>query len=180
MNLLPLTLAAADAKITELTERFGVNLPGFLAQIVNFSILAFVLYRFAIKPALGQLEIRTAMIEKGLADAAAASRAKLDAERRREEVLTQAAQEAATLVSQAAATAKRTVEEAKAAAASEASEVLRRGQLVLDAERIKMLAEVRVEVARLVVATTAKVIDQSLDDAAKTRVNDAAVKALAN
>ena len=43
-----------------------------------------------------------------------------------------------------------------------------------------MLAEVRVEVARLVVATTAKVIDQSLDDADKTRVNDAAVKALAN
>lgn len=180
MTLLPLTLAAADAKITELTEKFGVNLPGFLAQIVNFSILAFVLYRFAIKPALGQLEVRTAMIEKGLADAEAASRAKLDAERRREELLTQAAQEAATLVSQASATAKRTVEEAKAAAASEAAEVLRRGKIVLDAERVKMLAEVRVEVARLVVATTAKVIDQSLDDAAKTRVNDAAVKALAN
>ncbi len=180
MSLLPLALAASDSKITVLADKFGVDLPHFLAQVVNFSLLAFVLYRFAVKPALGQLEQRTALIEKGLADAKAAAEAKADAERRREAILTQASQEAAALVTQAAATAQKTVEAAKAAAAAEAAEVLRRGQAALESERAKMLAEVRAEVARLVVATTAKVIDQSLDDAAKARVNEAAAKALAN
>lgn len=176
---LPLAAAPHEA-IIELFKGFGVDGPHLLAQIVNFTLLAFVLYRFAIKPALGQLEARTAIIEKGLADADAAAKARADAERRREEILTQASQEAATLVTQAAATAQKTVEAAKAAAAAEAAEVLRRGQAALESERAKMLAEVRAEVARLVVATTAKVIDQSLDDAAKARVNDAAAKALAN
>ncbi len=175
----PLAAAPHDA-IIELFKGFGVDGPHLLAQVVNFSLLAFVLYRFAIKPALGQLEARTAIIEKGLADADAAAKARADAERRREEILTQASQEAAALVTQAAATAQKTVEAAKAAAAAEAAEVLRRGQAALESERAKMLAEVRAEVARLVVATTAKVIDQSLDDAAKARVNDAAAKALAN
>ena len=166
--------------ILRLFGDFGVDGPHLLAQVINFTLLAVVLYLFAIKPALGQLEARTALIEKGLADAEAAKQAKADAERRREEVLTRASQEAAALVNQAAANAKRTIEDAKSAAAAEAAEVLRRGQIALEAERAKMLAEVRAEVARLVVATTAKVIDQTLDDAAKSRVNDAAAKALAN
>ena len=176
----PSLAAAPHEAIIELFKGFGVDGPHLLAQVVNFSLLAFVLYRFAIKPALGQLEARTALIEKGLADADAAAKARADAERRREEILTQASQEAAALVTQAAATAQKTVEAAKAAAAAEAAEVLRRGQAALESERAKMLAEVRAEVARLVVATTAKVIDQSLDDAAKARVNEAAAKALAN
>ena len=167
--MLPPLAAAPHEAIIELFKGFGVDGPHLLAQIVNFTLLAFVLYRFAIKPALGQLDARTAIIEKGLADA----------ERRREEILTQASQEAAALVTQAAATAQKTVEAAKAAAAAEAAEVLRRGQAALESERAKMLAEVRAEVARLVVATTAKVIDQSLDDAAKARVNEAAAKSIA-
>ena len=166
--------------IIRLFGDFGVNGHHLLAQVINFSLLAFILWKFAVKPALGQLEARTAIIEKGLADAEAAAKARADAEARREAILTQASQEAAALVGQAAATAKKAVEDAKAVAAAEAAEVLRRGQLALDAERAKMLAEVRAEVARLVVATTAKVIDQSLDDAAKARVNEAAAKALAN
>jgi len=178
--MIPPLAAAPHEAIIELFKGFGVDGPHLLAQVVNFSLLALVLYRFAIKPALGQLEARTALIEKGLADAEAAKQAKADAERRREEILTRASQEAAALVTQASATALRTVEEAKAAAAAEAAEVLRRGQLALAGERAKMLAEVRAEVARLVVATTAKVIDQSLDDAAKARVNEAATKVLAN
>lgn len=176
--------AAPDANplegIVRLFGDFGVNSHHLVAQVVNFSLLAFVLWRFAVKPALGQLEARTAIIEKGLADADAAAKARADADRRREQILTQASQEAAALVAQAAATAKRSVEDAKAVAAAEAAEVLRRGQVALETERVKMLAEVRAEVARLVVATTAKVIDQSLDENAKARVNEAAAKALAN
>ena len=43
-----------------------------------------------------------------------------------------------------------------------------------------MLNEVRAEVSRLVVETAVKVLDQNLDDAQRARLNEAAVKQLAN
>jgi len=55
--------------IIQLFGSFGVDGPHLLIQLINFAILAFILYRFAIKPALGQMEERNRLIEKGLADA---------------------------------------------------------------------------------------------------------------
>ena len=43
-----------------------------------------------------------------------------------------------------------------------------------------MLNEVRGEVSRLVVETAAKVLEQNLDDAQRTRLNEAAVKQLSS
>ena len=59
------------ADIMNLFGSFGVDLPHLIVQLVNFSLLAFVVYRFAVKPALGQMEERNRLIEKGLADAQA-------------------------------------------------------------------------------------------------------------
>ncbi len=158
---------------------FGVDGPHLLAQIVNFSILAIVLWYFAVKPALGTLEERTAIIEKGLADAADAKKRLAEAEKAAEARLNKAADEAAATLAQARAAAKQVVEAAKAEAVAATAEVVRRGQEAIEADRRRMQVEVRAEVARLVVETTAKVLDQTLDDAAKARVNEAAAKSLA-
>ena len=58
--------------IINLFGSFGVDKPHLIVQIVNFTILAFVLYRFAIKPALGQLEERIRQAEQLQKDRAAA------------------------------------------------------------------------------------------------------------
>lgn len=158
---------------------FGVDGPHLLAQIINFSILAIVLWYFAVKPALGTLEERTAIIEKGLADAADAKKRLAEAEQAAEARLNKAADEAAATLAQARAAAKQVVEAAKAEAVAATAEVVRRGQEAIEADRRRMQVEVRAEVARLVVETTAKVLDQTLDDAAKARVNKAAAKSLA-
>ena len=165
--------------IIQLFGSFGVNGPHLLAQVVNFSILAFVLWKFAVKPALGTLEQRTAIIEKGLADAEAAKKRLAEAEQAAEARLNKAADEAAATLAQARAAAKQVVEAAKAEAVAATAEVVRRGQEAIEADRRRMQVELRAEVARLVVETTAKVLDQTLDDAAKSRVNDAAAKTLA-
>lgn len=179
MTLLPLALAASDSKITALTDKFGVDLPHFLAQLVNFSILAVVLWYFAVKPALGTLEQRTAIIEKGLADAEAAKRQLAAAQQEAETRLTRASEEAAAILAQARAAAKQVVESAASEGAAKAEDILRRGQEAIEADRRRMLAEAKAELSRLVVETTAKVLDQTLDDAARARVSDAASKSLA-
>ena len=38
--------------ISRITQQFGVSWPFLLAQILNFSLVAFILWRFAFKPVL--------------------------------------------------------------------------------------------------------------------------------
>jgi F-type H+-transporting ATPase subunit b len=177
--MIPTLAAAPHEAIIELFKGFGVDGPHLLAQLVNFSILAFVLWRFAVKPALGTLEQRTAIIEKGLADAAAAKQRLASAQQEAELRLTKASEEAVAILAQARAAAKQVVESAAAEGATKAEDILRRGQEAIEADRRRMLAEAKAELSRLVVETTAKVLDQTLDDAARSRVSEAATKTLA-
>jgi F-type H+-transporting ATPase subunit b len=168
----------ADA-IIKLFGSFGVDGPHLLVQLVNFSLLAFVLYRFAVKPALGQMEERNRLIEKGLADAQAATQRLAEAQKASEAKLNAAADEAAKILSEARNSAKAAVEAAKAEASAAQAEVVAKAKAAIEADRVKMLAEVRGEVSRLVVETAAKVLEQNLDDATRGRLNEAAVKQLA-
>ncbi len=167
------------ADIQNLFGSFGVDGPHLIVQIVNFSILALVLYQFAIKPALGQMEERNRLIEKGLADAQAASQRRSEAEKEYEAKLNAAADEAAKIRSEAHNSTKATVEAAKEEAAKIITAARIAAEGVLPAERAKMRAEVQAEVSRLVVETAAKVLAENLDDATRGRLNEAAVKQLA-
>jgi len=165
--------------IIKLFGSFGVDGPHLLVQVINFALLAFVLYRFAIKPALGQMEERNRLIEKGLADAQASSRRLTEAQQISEGKLNAAADEAAKILVVARTAAKAAVEEAKAEAQAAQTEVIAKAKAAIESDRLKMMEEVRGEVSRLVVETAAKVLAENLDDATRARLNEAAVKQLA-
>jgi F-type H+-transporting ATPase subunit b len=165
--------------IIQLFGSFGVDGPHLLIQLINFSILAFILYRFAIKPALGQMEERNRLIEKGLADAQAATQRLADAQKASDAKLNAASDEAAKMLAEARNAAKAAVEAAKAEATAAQTEVIAKAKAAIEADRVKMMNEVRGEVSRLVVETAAKVLEQNLDDAMRGRLNEAAVKQLA-
>jgi len=167
------------ADIIKLFGSFGVDGPHLIVQLVNFSILAFVLYRFAIKPALGQMEERNRLIEKGLADAQAATARLAEAQKASEAKLNAASDEAARILADARNSAKAAVEAAKSEASAAQAEVVAKAKAAIEADRVKMMNEVRGEVSRLVVETAAKVLEQNLDDATRGRLNEAAVKQLA-
>ena len=75
--------------------------------------------------------------------------------------------------------AKQAIEAAKAEAQAAQTEVIAKAKAAIEADRVKMMNEVRGEVSRLVVETAAKVLEQNLDDAQRGRLNEAAVKQLA-
>ena len=52
--------------IKNLEEKFGVDLPTLIAQMVNFCIVAFVIYKFAVKPIAATLDERQQKIADGL------------------------------------------------------------------------------------------------------------------
>ena len=165
--------------IIQLFGSFGVDGPHLLIQLINFSILAFILYRFAIKPALGQMEERNRLIEKGLADAQAATQRLAEAQKASDAKLNAASDEAAKMLADARNAAKAAVEAAKAEATAAQTEVIAKAKAAIEADRVKMMNEVRGEVSRLVVETAAKVLEQNLDDATRGRLNEAAVNQLA-
>ena len=165
--------------IIQLFGSFGVDGPHLLIQLINFAILAFILYRFAIKPALGQMEERNRLIEKGLADAQAATQRLADAQKASDAKLNAASDEAAKMLAEARNAAKAAIEAAKAEATAAQTEVIAKAKAAIEADRVKMMNEVRGEVSRLVVETATKVLEQNLDDAMRGRLNEAAVKQLA-
>jgi len=165
--------------IMETFSRFGVDKPHLIVQLINFAILAFVLYRFAIKPALGQLEERIRQAEQLQIDRASAEAQLAAAQKNAEAKLVAASDEAAKILAEARNSAKQAVEAAKSEAQAAQTEVIAKATAAIEADRVKMMNEVRGEVSRLVVDTAAKVLEQNLDDAQRSRLNEAAVKQLA-
>jgi len=165
--------------ILKLFSNFGVDGPHLTVQVINFCILAFVLYRFAIKPALGQLEERIRQAEQLQQDRAAAEAQLAAAQKTAEAKLVAASDEAVKILADARNSAKQAIEAAKAEAQAAQIDVIAKAKAAIEADRVKMMNEVRGEVSRLVVETAAKVLEQNLDDAQRARLNEAAVKQLA-
>jgi F-type H+-transporting ATPase subunit b len=94
--------------------------------------------------------------------------------------LQKASDEAAKILNDARNSAKQTIEAAKSEAVAAVAEITRKGKESIEADRRQMLNEVRGEVSRLVVETAAKVLEQNLDDAQRSRLNEAAVKQLSS
>lgn len=74
----------------EILNQFGFEPVLFVAQIVNFLILAFIFKRFLYKPIIKVLQDRKKTIAKGLADAEAASADRAAAEEQREKIIKKA------------------------------------------------------------------------------------------
>ena len=169
---------AAAGGITKLFSDFGISGPFFVAQVINFSIVAFLLWRFAFKPVLANIETRQKTIDSGL-KYAAEMKAKLDATQAETmQVLQKAHAEAAKIVEDVRKTAKEYTDREHQIAAERASDLLVKAQKAIELEHKKMLEETRGEIARLVVATTQRVLAKELSDFERARFNEAAAREL--
>jgi F-type H+-transporting ATPase subunit b len=171
---------AADNKITMITDKFGVSVPTLIAQMVNFCLVALVLYYFAVKPISTTLEERQKKISDGLQYAEEMKTQLAEAERERTEKVKQAAIGAQKILAEAREQSKEMIEVKTQEAAAQAEAIIRKASEATELERQKMLADVRQEVARLVVATSSKVLSRDLSDAEKSTFSESAAKELAS
>jgi F-type H+-transporting ATPase subunit b len=151
---------ANSAKDT--AERFGWDLPHFIAQVISFSIVAALLYFFAYKRVLAMLEERRERIAEGLANAEKIKAELARAEAQRLEVLSQANAQATKLIEEARAAAARVQEQETQKAIAAAEQIIVKAREAAAAEHARMLAELKREVGRLVIQTTATVTGRIL------------------
>jgi F-type H+-transporting ATPase subunit b len=178
--ILAQTPEPAASGISKITQDFGISWPFILAQILNFSIVAFILWKFAFKPVLATLDERQQKIAAGL-KYADDMKAKLEAMQLESAASAKKAQaEASRIIDEAGNAAKEFLEKQTQESSAKANEILVRAQQVIELEKKKMLAEARTEIARLVVETTQRVLSRDLSDADRTRYSESAARELNN
>ena len=154
--------AESGGQVGQVARTFGVDWVHLGAQMISFGIVCAVLYALAYKPILRILEARRQQIAGGLANAEKikAELARIEVER--QDVLTQAGAEGKQLIDEARAAAARVQAEETRKAIAAAEQILVRAHETAERERARMLAELKREVGRLVVQTTASVTGKIL------------------
>ena len=168
----------SGGQIETITRTFGVDWSHLLAQIVSFSIMCAVLYRWAYAPVLKMLEERRTVIALGQKNAEQIKAELARTEAQRQEVIEKANVEASKIIQEAQAAAARVQEREtqKAIAAAEQITASSREAAAQDYER--MLRELKREVGRLVLRTTASVTGKVLTAADQQRLAEETAKAL--
>jgi F-type H+-transporting ATPase subunit b len=161
--LLALQATAEGAgQLEKIATTFGVNWPHLGAQIVSFGIVCGLLYLLAYKPILQMLEARRQQIASGLANAEKIKAELARIEAARLEVLARAEVEGKQMIDEARAAAARVQAEETRKATDAAAQIVTRAREAAERDRARMLAELKQEVGRLVVQTTASVTGKIL------------------
>lgn len=169
---------AAPSAIDRIVGDFGLNWPAFLAQLLSFTVVAILLWKFAFKPVLVTITARREKIASGI-EYAEQMKAQLAATQTQTEAALRAAQQQAqAIVAEAQRVAKEFSEKQQREAIEQSAHLLAKAQEAIELEKKKMLADTRREIARLVVATTERVLATQIPDSERSRYNEAAAREL--
>jgi F-type H+-transporting ATPase subunit b len=179
--LLALQATAQGAgQLEKIATTFGVNWPHLGAQIISFGIVCGLLYLLAYKPILQMLEARRQQIASGLANAEKIKAELARIEAARLEVLARAEVEGKQMIDEARAAAARVQAEETRKATDAAEQILTRAREAAERDRAQMLAELKQEVGRLVVQTTASVTGKILTPDDHRRLAEETARQLAS
>jgi F-type H+-transporting ATPase subunit b len=179
MNLALLVLISGGGQVEQIANTFGVDWPHLVAQIISFCIVCLFLQRFAYKPVLKMLGERRKQIAQSLADSEKIKADLAQTETERREVLAKANTQANQLIEEAHAAAARVEQTETQKAIREAEHILVKAREAAEQEHARMLAELKREVGRLVIETTATVAGKVLTDADQRRLTEETEKQLA-
>lgn len=146
----------------ELLEKFGIDWRTILAQIVNFTVVLLVLWKFAYKPILQALQNRSEKIEKSLNDAK-------KIEERMEKITVQERQMLKAAEAKAQKILEQAHEQSKEDAAEEMKKTKEEVRAVIDKARRDiqkakdgLLEEARADMSMLIAHALEKILEQKI------------------
>jgi F-type H+-transporting ATPase subunit b len=145
-------------------EALGINIGYLIMQILGITVLLLLLKGVAFGPILRVLDERKARIAKGLEDARQAAIARDNADAEAKKILDAARAEAAKIRSDAAVQAEETGAGILAKANEDAKSVVAGAREDAEAERNRILADLRGQVAAIAIAAANKIVGDSLDE----------------
>ena len=161
-TLFALMAQQSGGQVQEIARTFGVDWPHLTTQLVSFGIVCALLYWLAYQPVLKMLDERRKQIALGLENTAKINAALAGIEVQRQGILTDARTESTRLITEARDVATRLREQEAQRAKAAAGQIMLQAREAATHEHVRMLADLRREVGRLVVQTTAAVIGKVL------------------
>ena len=179
MSAFLLLAANGGGPIGDIARTFGVDWTHLGAQIISFTIVCAVLYKFAYRNVLAMLDERRRQIAQGIANAEKI-KAELDrTEVQRQEVMAKAYNQSAKVIEEARAAAARTVEQGTQTAIAAAEQIMIKAREAAAQDHDRMLAELKREVGRLVVQTTTSVTGKILTPGDQRRLAEESANGVA-
>jgi len=163
----------------ETGEQFGFQKQLFISQVISFAVVCFLLHRFAYKPILKVLEERRQKIAESLANADKIKTELASAQAKAQEILAQASAQGNKMIEESRASAAKVLEVESQKAIATANDIIAKARQASEAELVRMKADLRKEVGRLVVATSAKVTGGILTAEQQSRLAEDTNKQLA-
>jgi F-type H+-transporting ATPase subunit b len=177
MNILALLLQMEPSgQVENIARTFGVDWSHLIAQIISFCIVCVLLYRFAYRRILKMLEERRRQIAQGLADTEKIKAELARTEAQRQEVMMQANAQATRLIEEAHVAAARVQNQETQKAMAAAEQIIVKSREAAAQDYARMLAELKREVGRLVVQTTAAVTGKILTPEDQRRLAEETAK----
>lgn len=164
----------------EIGETFGWNLWLFLSQVISFVIVALLLKRFAYKPIQQILEERRQQIADGLLNAEKIKKQLAEAEERHAEILAKANTQAQKMIDEARTSSAQIAERKQQEAVAAAEQIMAKAREASAIEHERTMTELKRELGRLVVNTTAKVTGKILTPEDQRRLQDEAARQIAS
>jgi F-type H+-transporting ATPase subunit b len=178
-----ITLASIGSDLADTAsktaERFGLSTGLFISQVISFCIVAALLYRFAYKPILAVLEERRQKIAESLENAEKVKQELANAQVKAQEILSAANAQGNKLIEEARISAAKVLEQESQKAIATANEIIAKARQASEAELVRMKSELRREMGRLIVSTSAKVTRDILTSDQQNRLAEQAERELA-
>ena len=145
-------------------EQLGINVGLLIVQIIAFFIVFLTLNAWVYGPMVNMMESRKQKIAQGLEDARVAAEARANAEKEAAKVISDAQTEASEIVREATERAAVAGQDVKAAAEAEAAKAREAAIAEAEVARIRVLGDLRSQVASLAIAAANKLVGESLDE----------------
>ena len=179
-SLILLAQAGGEGPVQEIARTFGVDWQHLIAQIISFCIVCALLYKFAYRRVLSMLEQRREQIAESLANTDKIKAELARTEAQRQETMVQANAQATKLIDEARAAAARVQEQETQKAIAAAEGIIAKAREAATRDHARMLTELKREVGRLVVQTTATVTGKILTPEDQRRLAEETAKAVAS
>jgi|SRR5258706_4840157 F-type H+-transporting ATPase subunit b len=162
-----------------ISQQFGLYWPNFIAQVILFVIVYFVLRKYAFRPIVTMLEERRRRIEEGQLNAERIKKQLAEAQAKYEEILARANAESQRLIEEVRQSGDRLAEQKRQQAIAEAEQIMTKARESIEQERERTMVELKRDFGRLVVEVTEKVTKKALTPEDQQRINEEALRDLA-
>lgn len=162
--------------MSELIHNLGIEWKVLLAQIINFTILLFLLKKFAYKPILKILDERKKRIDEAIEKSRLIENKMKEIDLLKEGVLSEARKQSQLIIAKAEEATQKIQEETLKEARLRSEKVVLEAQKKIELEREKILQDVKQEVASLVMIAVEKTVGDVLDESSQEKMVREAVK----